>query len=231
MERRELEIEVREGKGKSFTRKLRRDGAIPGIFYGPDIESVSIVLDPKSLREAISTSSGMNTILDIKSKSKDLDGRTAMLKDYQENPLKSGFIHADLMAVEIDKPIRVEVPIELHGTPEGVTLGGTLDQMLWEIEIECLPLDMPDQVDVNVSHLAIGQSVHVSDLKLKESITLFTDVELPVATVLAPRVEEVAAPTEGEEAEAAAEAKPEEAGEKPEKTKETEKTEDKPKKN
>jgi large subunit ribosomal protein L25 len=225
MERRELEVEFRETRGKGAARKLRRAGKIPGVFYGPDREPVSILLDPKKLQEALGTRSGLNTILELKSSTKELNGCTAMLKDYQEEPLESGFIHADLLAVDLNKPIRVEVPVELHGNPVGVSLGGTLDQMLWEVEVECLPLEVPDRIELNVSHLEIGHSIHVSEIKLADGIELLTDPEIPIATVLVPRlVAEEAAPAEEAEAEEgkAEEAKP---GEKPEKPEEKGKSE------
>ncbi len=223
MEQRQLDVEIRETRGKGAARRLRRAGLIPGIFYGPGQESTAISLDPKKLLEALSTKSGLNTILNLKSSSSLLDGRTAMLKDYQEKPTESGFIHADLLTVDLDKPIRVEVPVEVLGNPVGVTLGGTLEQMMREVEVECLPLDVPDLIELDVSHLEIGHSVHVSDIKLPENIKLRSDPEYPVAAVIAPRLVEEAVPT-AEEAEAE-EAKPEEgeAEEKPEKAEKAEK--------
>ncbi len=218
MKRRELEVEIREGRGKGPARKLRRAGKIPGVFYGPERDPVSILLDPRKLQEAVDTLSGMNTILELKSSTKDLNGCTVMLKDYQEAPLESGFIHADLFAVDLNKPIRVEVPVELYGNPVGVSLGGTLDQMLWSVEVECLPLKVPDQIELDVSHLEIGHSIHVSEIKLAEEIKLLADPEAPIAAVLAPRlIEKEAAPTEEAEAAEAKEGKAEEPepGEKP----------------
>jgi large subunit ribosomal protein L25 len=230
MEQRQLEVELREGRGKGYSRKLRRAGKIPGVFYGPNRDSVAITLEPKKLHQAIETRSGLNTILNLVSSSKELDGTTAMLKDFQEDPVRSGFIHADLVEIDLKKPIQVSVPVELAGTPAGVSMGGTLEHLLWEVEVECLPLDVPDQIELDVSLLEIGDSVHVSDIKLADNIKLLTDAELPIGSVLAPRLVEEAVPVE--EAEALAEgeepvevAPGEKKPEKPEKAQKSEKAE------
>lgn len=230
MEKRQLEVEVRQTRGKEAARKMRRSGKIPGVFYGPGQEPIAITLDPKKLLNAVSTSSGTNTILNLNSPSKELDGRTVMLKDYQENPTESGFIHADLLVVKMDKIIHVSVPIELTGNPAGVALGGALEQMIREVEVECLPLNTPDLIELEVSHLEIGHSIHVSEIRLAEDIKLLTDPKLPVATVLAPRLveEEAVAEEEAEAEEAKAEgeeAAPGEKAEKPEKAEEAEQAE------
>lgn len=228
MERSELEVKPREGTGKSVARKLRAQGLIPAIFYGPKQKPVPICVDPKALRQALHTKSGLNTLLGLKSEVPELNGRTVMLKEFQTHPLQGGFIHADLIEIDLNSPVRVQVPIKLTGHAAGVVQGGSLEQNLWEIEIESLPLNIPDEVVVEVSSLEIGQSLHVKDLKVAEGVKILEDPEAPVASVFMPKlvVEAPAAaaaaegaPAEGEAAPAEGEAAASAEAEKPEKGK------------
>jgi len=208
MERRELTVETREKTGKGAARKMRKNGRIPGVLYGPKIPSVSLSLDPDLLNKAIDTQSGLNTLLDLKCESSEVGQKTVMLKEYQAHPLTEEFIHVDLIEVDLNSPLRVSVPITLQGTPEGVTLGGGLEHLLREIELSSLPAQIPDEVVVDVGSLQIGQTVHVFDIQFGEGIELITSKEDAVATVTAPKLaEEVAEePEEGEEGEEGEEA-------------------------
>jgi large subunit ribosomal protein L25 len=200
----ELAVEVREGSGKGIARKLRASGRIPGVCYGGAEGPRSIHLDPHVLDRLITRSAaGVNTLIDLRGGG--LDGKVVLVKELQRDPVKGTLLHADLYAIDADKTVEVEVPIHLTGTPVGVELGGgIMEHTLRELELECLPRAIPEEIRMDVSALELGDSLHVRDLPLPEGVTLVSDPDLAVVSVVAPRVEEE--PTvEGEEAAAAAE--------------------------
>ena len=238
-----LDVEIRSSIGKGAARKLRAAGRIPGVCYGSGRAPVSVSLDPRSLERLIATSAtGINTLIDLRvSGGGDFDGRVVLVKELQRDPVSARALHADFYAVDLEQAIEVSVPIHVTGTAPGVTNGGILDHALRELRLECLPRAIPDQILVDVSGLDIGMSLHVRDLVLPEGVTLMSDPDLSVISVVTPAAleEEVAAaaPAEGEavpaEGEAAAataegaeakegEAKPEK-GAKPEKAEKGEK--------
>jgi large subunit ribosomal protein L25 len=205
-----LSAESREGVGKGVTRKLRAAGRIPGVVYGKKREAESIHLDPHAL-ENLLKKSGINTLIDLS-----VGGRTdtVLVKELQRHPVKGAFWHVDFYQVDLTQKIEVSVPLHFTGKARGVEFGGILDHPLREIEIECLPRAIPEFIEVDVSALEVGQSIHVSDLVLPEGIEVFTDGALPVASVVLPAaeveeaaaeaaVEGEAAPAEGAPAEGA----------------------------
>jgi large subunit ribosomal protein L25 len=197
-----LTVETRPGVGKGFVRKLRAAGRIPGVCYGKGEPSVSISLDPRALRRLLERSeAGMNTLINLAVEGGGaFDGRIMMVRELQKDPVEGSYLHADLLAVDVQQLIEVSVPIRITGRAQGVELGGILDQVLRELELECLPLAIPSEILVDVSELDVGQSLHVSDLELPEGVTLRSDPGLSVVSVVAPaKVEEVA--EEAEEAE------------------------------
>lgn len=204
-----LSVEVREHTGKGMGRRLRAGGRIPAILYGRGRESVPISLDPRLLEKLLATSdAGMNTLIDLAVAGRsDLAGRVVLVKELQRHPVRGSLLHADFYEVDLTKTIEVSVPIHVVGTAVGVALdGGILDQALRELEIECLPRAIPDQIDVDVSALMIGQSIHVRELSLPEGVKLLSDPDLSVVSVVAPAAEivpevaaaEVAPEVEGE---------------------------------
>ncbi|MEA3509063.1 MAG: 50S ribosomal protein L25 [candidate division NC10 bacterium] len=195
----DLKVERRTGTGKGVARELRRRGQIPAILYGEG-EPIPLTADPKVLLRALVTEAGENVILNLTI----VDGkdftRKAMVKEVQVDPVTGKPLHADFLAISMERPIEVEVPVEVAGVPEGVKeKGGILDQILREIRVRCLPVAIPDRIGLDVSSLDIGDVLHVSDLPIPEGVELLTDREQAVVTVTAPVVEEVAAPV-GEEA-------------------------------
>lgn len=197
-----LAVEFREATGKGAARRLRRDGRIPGVVYGAEIDSVPISIDPAALDRLIRTShAGVNTLIDLEGATQ-VAGKTVLVKELQREPVRGALMHADLFEVNVTETVRVSIPVHLHGTPHGVTMGGLLDHALREIEIDCLPRAIPDEVVVDVAALDVGDSIHVSDLDLPEGVELHTAADLSVVSVVAPRVEEE--PSVEEEAEAAA---------------------------
>jgi large subunit ribosomal protein L25 len=182
----------REGKfNKNAARRVRMKGKIPAVVYGAKQDAIALEVDPKQIQRILYSESGHNSIFDL-----EIIGSTAktkaMIVDWQNEPIKGTLLHVDLKRIALDKPIRVEVPIQLVGIPVGVkTQGGILDQVLRELEIECLPGDIPSHVDVDVTGLSIGGVVRVADLQHSEKLKFLTDEDTTVAHVVSIR-EEVA---------------------------------------
>lgn len=194
---------AREGKfNKNAARRVRAKGKIPAVVYGAAEPAVAVEVDPKQIQRILHSDAGHNSIFDL-----EIDGTTAktkaMIVDWQYEPLKGFLLHIDLKRIALDKPIRVEVPIQLVGIAVGVkTQGGILDQVLREIEIECLPGDIPSHIDVDVTELAFGTVLRVSDLPHSDQLKFLTDEDATVAHITA--VKEEAAPAVEEVAVAAA---------------------------
>jgi large subunit ribosomal protein L25 len=169
-----LKIEVREGVGKGVARKLRAAGRIPGVIYGRAVGPQPITLDPAALRRSLAKSeAGLNTLfsLDVAGGGA-LHGKPVLVRDLQRDPVRGGYLHADLLAVDLLQRIEVRVPIHITGKAKGVEFGGILDHALREIELECLPTAIPREIQVDVSSLEVGDSLHVRDLPLPEGVEL-----------------------------------------------------------
>jgi large subunit ribosomal protein L25 len=184
---------AREGKfNKNAARRVRARGKVPAVVYGAAEPAVAVEVDPKQIQKILHSETGHNTIFDL-----EVSGSSAkvMIVDWQYEPIKGKLIHIDFKRIALDKPIRVEVPIQLTGVAVGVkTSGGILDQMLREVEIECLPGDIPSHLDVDVSGLEINGSIRVSDLPHPGSIKFRGDEHATVAHVTVMREEVVAEP-------------------------------------
>jgi large subunit ribosomal protein L25 len=208
----------REGRfNKNAARRVRVEGKIPAVVYGAGKDSVAVTVDPRVITKILHSDSGHNTIFDL-----DVTGSTvvkAMIVDWQREPIKGALLHIDLKRVAMDKAMRVSVPIQLVGVPVGVKAqGGILEHVLREVEIECLPSDIPSHLDVDVSALEINGSIHVSDLPHSGSIKFLGDEGATVAhvsvikeevvaveeVVVAPAEPEVAKKGKGDEAAAPA---------------------------
>jgi large subunit ribosomal protein L25 len=194
----------REGKfNKNAARRVRVAGKIPAVVYGAGQDAVAVAVDPKVITRILHSDSGHNTIFDL-----NVEGTAvvkAMIVDWQHEPIKGKLLHIDLKRIAMDKMMRVSVPIQLVGTAVGVkTQGGILEHVLREVEIECLPNDIPSHLDVDISNLALNDSIHVSDLPHSGSIKFLGDEGATVAHVTSVREEAVA-----EDAAAVAPAEPE----------------------
>ncbi len=212
MQRLELEVSVRESKGRSSARKIRAQGSVPGILYGSGVEALPLTIDGRSLERVLRT--GFNTLLDLKGP-KQVKGKLALVKEIQRDPVSQRLLHCDVYAVDANKKLTVSVPFHFEGRPVGVEQqGGIFDTPSMEIEVTCMPFSIPDKISVDVSKLEIGDAIHLRDLTLPEGVEPLADGALTLAHVSAPRVEEVAepveAPAEGEEAAAEAPAAAEE---------------------
>jgi len=184
-----LQVATRTTTGKGAARSLRRQGKVPGVIYGHGREAESVAIDTAALNKMLIGISAATTILDVA-----IDGRApvkALIREIQRDSLRPAeIIHLDLYEVRSDEEITLQVPIRLLGVPDGVrNFGGVLDHVLRELEIEVLPADIPDHVDLDVTALTIGHSLFVRDLTVEKAKVL-NDPDTPICTVVAPRTEE-----------------------------------------
>jgi large subunit ribosomal protein L25 len=202
-----LEAQPREAATKNHARRVRREGKIPAVVYGAGKDAMPVTVDPRHVLRILRSDSGHNTIFDLA-----LDGeRTkAMIVDWQYEPIKGNLLHIDLKRIAMDKSLRVSVPIVLQGVAAGVkTEGGILEHILREVEIECLPGDIPSHIDVDISHLTFGKVLRVSDLPHSDKIKYLTEENQPIAHVTAVKEEVAPAPEVAAAEAAAAPAEPE----------------------
>ena len=202
-ERTKLNVQTREKLGSRETRRLRRQGIVPGVLYGGG-EPVAIRIEERELRRALTGAAGLHSILDV-----EIDGtgksHASILKEYQVDKVRGGVIHVDLHEVRLDRPITASVSVHLLRGDEapGVKEGGVLSQPLREIQVEALPLEVPEHIDLDVSHMATGDTLRISDIEVPEGVKLLDDSETVVATVTAPTrvIEPEEEEVEGEEGE------------------------------
>ncbi len=195
MENLSLTADKRTQTGKSAARLVRRAGKIPGVVYGLK-ESTPLVIDPKELETLLSTSAGVNVVFDLRVAGEKGGERPVIVKEMQRDPMRGVLLHADLLEIRMDRKIQVSVPLVLVGESPGEKLGGTLSQMLRELDVACLPNAIPEQVEVDVSEMEIGDVFHVRELGLPEGVDLVADPDEPVLTVMAPVEEEEEEPEE-----------------------------------
>lgn len=203
MERTKLVVRPRPDTGSRPSRRLRKQGLIPGVLYGSGKEAQPIAIDEHDLREALSTDAGLHAILDVTFEGKRRP-HIAILKEHQLDVVRHVVTHVDLQEIRLDEPIDSTVSIVVEGTSAGVKQGGLLDMLAHEVTVHGLPADIPEHVTLDVTPLGIGDHGRVADLAVPDSVTVLDDPEQTICSVLAPRVveEEVA---EEAVAEAAAE--------------------------
>ena len=189
-----LHAGIRDNKGKEAAKKLRRNNQIPAIFYGPDTDPLKLVVDYPELEGIIKQTSIENIIIGLEieseegSNSKTVMSKSVMLKELQVDPVKNTYLHADFYEVSMEREVSVGIPIRLLNTPAGVLEGGILQHVRREIEVSCLPDQMVEHLDVDVSGLEIGDSIHIRDIDLPEGMATSQDENLTVAVVAAPTV-------------------------------------------
>jgi large subunit ribosomal protein L25 len=195
--------EGRSDTGKNANRRLRSRGLIPGVLYTTGQQAVAVQVSPGEIGTILKSAAGENTLFDLEIGGK---RRKVILKEFQREPLRGKLLHADFYEVALDKRLEVKVHIELEGTPVGVKLqGGIVDFVTRELEVECLPADIPEKIVVDISHLDLGKHLRVSDIKVPEKVKVLVEPDVVVVHVVMPRAEEVvaeAAPAEGAVAEA-----------------------------
>jgi large subunit ribosomal protein L25 len=203
-----ITAKARNERGKNAARRIRREGLIPAVVYGGKGENMVVAVDPKSLQKVLRSESGRNTILKL-----DVGGSAtnAILKSWQVDPIREHFLHADFYRIAMDVAIRVTVPIATKGEARGVKVDqGVLELVIREIEVECLPGDIPERIEVNVEDLGINDALRVSDIPVIEKVKVLSPPDQVVVHVVAIKEEVVptpgvvAAPAEGEAAAAPA---------------------------
>lgn len=187
-----LQVATRTGTGKGAARSLRREGKVPGVIYGHGRAAEAVAVDTASLQKLLGGISATTTVVDVA-----VDGRPpvkALIREIQRDSLRpTEILHLDLYEVRADEVVTVEVPVQLVGVPDGVrNFGGVLDHSLREVEIEVLPADIPDHLELDVTALGIGDSLFVRDISIAKGVIL-NDPDTPVCSVVAPRVEEAPA--------------------------------------
>ena len=199
-----LEVEKRDATGKGVARRARAAGKVPGVVYGRGMEPVPITVDRRDFVTALHTDAGMNVLLSLQL---DGDAIPALARDLQRDPVKGTLLHADFVKVDLTVEVEVEVPVHVVGEAPGVKEGGVLEQPLHEVTVRCLPTEVPEHIEADVSGLDIGDSLRVSELAEGRTFEVLNDPESPVVTIAQPISEaeleamEAAAGQEGEEPE------------------------------
>ncbi len=183
-----VQAEERQETGKGANRRLRTQGKIPAVVYGQGLETLSVSVNAQDVDLILHSEAGHNTIFQLQVSGKLTD---VLIKDYQLDPVKGSLLHADFQAVALDQKMTFAVPVQVVGTAQGVIAGGVLDQVLREIEVECLPTEVPDHIPLDVTELEIGDSVRVEALQIDSpKISLLSAPDLVILSVVPPHVEE-----------------------------------------
>src|SRR6266850_7103970 len=191
-----LEAAPRTDTGKGVARKLRAGGRVPGVYYGRGEDSIALTVALKDLHSVLDAADGSNVIVDLKLQGGGARDMKALIREIQRDPVAGVILHLDLQHISLTERITVEVPIVLIGVPTGVKDGGgILEHLLREVEVECLPTDIPSKLEVDVSALQIGDSLHVSDITV-ERATILTDADRAIAAVVPPTILEEVKPAE-----------------------------------
>ena len=192
----QLKAKLREGKGTSLVRKLRNEGFLPGVVYGHDFTNLHVAVSQKEFIKAISGEAGRNVLIEMHlEKNGSAQEVPVMVKDLQHDPLTSKVLHVDFLHILLKEKIKTKVRVEIQGNPLGVKEdGGILIHGLREVEVECLPTDIPNEFKVDVSELRIGNSIHVSGISPPADVSILTSPDETLASVAAPAKEEVEVP-------------------------------------
>ena len=183
-----LRVKPRKRIGKSGAREVRKEGNIPAIFYGQGEDPMPLVVQPDELKQALSNNAGMNTVLEL-----EIDGsepsakKFSMLGEVQKDPLKNKVIHIDFLAIDMEKNVKVKVPVNTQGRSEGERKGGKLEKLMRTIDLECLPGNIPDSIEIDVSSLNMGDFVDIASLTFGEGVKILRDGSEKVVHVIVER--------------------------------------------
>lgn len=184
-----IEASLREDRGKNAARRLRRAGRVPAVIYGGQGPVLSITLDPRQITPVLHSEAGHTAVLNMEIPGK--ESARVMLRDWQTEPVRGGLLHVDFVRITKDTRVKVKVPVHVTGEPKGVKLqGGIFEFVLREVEVECLPDDIPAHLTVDVTELTIGQNIRVSHLPVGANVEVLTDPDRVVAHVVALKAEE-----------------------------------------
>jgi large subunit ribosomal protein L25 len=192
METKALNIELRTKTGKGISRQLRSAGRLPGVVYGKGVEPTAISLDQRELQKTISGDGAMNSLITLNG-GEGLNGLVVIVADLTVDPLRGTPKHVDLHKVNMDEKVRVEVNIKLKGTSKGVKDGGLLEFVKHTVELECLPALIPAHLDLDITDLTIGHSIHAADIQLPANVRLLDDPKTSIVSVLGKAKEEAPA--------------------------------------
>lgn len=193
-----LNVETRVRTGKGGSRKVRQDGLVPAVVYGKGVEALNLRLDPKALQQAVATEAGWNTLITLKGDGP-FDGKVVILKDLQIDAIRRTPMHVDFLAIDLKKTLAVMVPVQPVGKSQGEIEGGTLQLVRHELEVYCLPTNIPTSIEIDVTALNVGDVVHIDEVSLPEGVESQHDVNFTVLTVVGRMAEEVEVEEEGEE--------------------------------
>ena len=202
MELIELNATVRKSVGNSAARSLRRSGQIPAVLYGPKTKSALLSVSIKDLEQVFTQGNVFQVILNLVIQNGKKVTKSAMIREFQTHPVSGNFIHVDFYEIDMKRQIKVMVPVVTKGQSVGVELGGMLNIVRREVELLCLPGDIPEAVEIDITNLDIGDSIHIEDIPLGENVEIAADVNFTVVTVLSPKVEEEVVEEEEAELEA-----------------------------
>jgi large subunit ribosomal protein L25 len=211
LEQIDLKAQVRTKTGKGPARAIRRDGRIPAILYGQKADSIKLSIDFKEFENIVKKVNIGSVLLNLQIQNGETTTRPAMIKELQTNPVSGAFLHVDFYEIDMQRKITVSVPVVTRGKSEGVEQGGHLQIVRRELELFCLPTAIPEAIEVDVTDLTIGDSIHVQEIALPGDVELTEEIDFTVITVLAPKVEEE--PVEEEELEEGEEVAEEEGAE------------------
>ncbi len=207
MEIHPLKAQTRTSTGKGTARSLRRDGRIPAVLYGSDIESVSLSLSIKDIEQLLKKINYAQALLNLDVEGEASNEKTVMIKEIQTAPLSQNFLHIDLYEVDMKRKLTVTIPVVTTGIAKGVEAGGILQIIRRELDVNCLPTAIPEQITIDITDLDVGDSVHVSELELEGDVEIPFEANFTILTVVVPKVveEEEVEGEEGEEGEEGAE--------------------------
>jgi large subunit ribosomal protein L25 len=205
LEQFELKVTVRKTTGNSPARELRRGGQIPAVLYGPQTEPVLLSVNIKELEQIIKKGNIGSIIFNLVIQNGEKITKPAMIKEFQDHPVSGNYLHVDFYEIDMQRKINVMIPVVTQGISKGVEAGGLLQIVRREIEVLCMPGDIPEAIKIDISDLDVGDSVHIDEIPLGDNIEVASDVNFTVVTILSPKVEEVEEEEEGLEGEEAEE--------------------------
>ena len=189
----ELKANIRTTSGNGPARALRRSGRIPAVLYGPDMETVLLSVVINDLEQVLKKTKAGQILLNLVIQNGEASTRSAMIKELQTHPVSRNFLHVDFYEIALDRKIRVKIPVSIKGKAKGVEDGGMLQIIRRELEVLCLPFNIPELIEIDIANLDIGDSIHVGDVSLAAGIEFLDDDHFTVVTILSPKIEAVAA--------------------------------------
>jgi len=193
-----MNVETRVRIGKGGSRKVRQDGLVPAVVYGKGVEALNLRLDPKALQQAVATEAGWNTLITLKGDGP-FDGLVVILKDMQIDAIRRNPMHVDFLAIDLKKTLAVMVPVQPVGKSQGEIEGGSLQLVRHEVEVYCLPTNIPTSIEIDVTALNVGDGIHIDEVSFPEGVESQHDVNFTVLTVVGRMAEEVEVDEEDEE--------------------------------